>query len=212
MTMVGGGPGNGPGGGPAGPTEPLTALPGDLPGVDRLAVLPGGFAAGALAAGIKTSGRPDLSVVRTTNGPAAVAAVFTQHPFAAAPVRLSQANLRASAPDGDGGYGWLSEAMVQTFMNFAYKVRIDGGVKGGDLTDDDCPADEMVDVAKAVCAPICPDNSRPNNGCGGGAAPAPPAPGGTTPPGFPVIPGLPQIPGFQIPPGLQIPGLPNFGH
>ncbi|HLY14497.1 MAG TPA: bifunctional ornithine acetyltransferase/N-acetylglutamate synthase, partial [Candidatus Limnocylindrales bacterium] len=84
-----------------------------LPGVDRLAVLPAGFAAGAMAAGIKASGRPDLSVVRTTNGPAATAAVFTQHPFAAAPVRLSQANLRASAPAGDGGYGW-AEAVVAT--------------------------------------------------------------------------------------------------
>ena len=27
---------------------------------------------------------------------------------------------------GDGGYGWVSEAMVQKWMNFAYKVRIDG--------------------------------------------------------------------------------------
>ncbi len=91
----------------------LVALAGDLPGVDRLAVLPGGFAAGALAAGIKASGRPDLALVRTTHGPAAAAAVFTQHPFAAAPVALSQANLRASAGEGKGGYGW-AEAIVAT--------------------------------------------------------------------------------------------------
>ena len=96
---------------------------------------------------------------------------------------------------GDKGYGWMSEAMVKKWMNFAYKVRLQDGVKSGDLTDDDCGADEMVDVVKGVCAQICPDNTRPSNGCGGGAAPAAPA--------------LP--PGFQLPPGLQIPGLPNFG-
>ena len=84
----------------SGATDVLAALPADLPTIERLAVLPGGFAAGAMAAGIKASGRPDLSVVRTTNGPAAAAAVFTQHPFAAAPVQLSRASLRASAPAG----------------------------------------------------------------------------------------------------------------
>jgi hypothetical protein len=87
---------------------------------------------------------------------------------------------------GDGGYGWLSEAMVQKWMNFAYKVRIEGGVPAASLTDDDCGADEMVDVAKGACAPICSDNSRPNNGCGG----APAAPGTPAAPGFPTIPGF----------------------
>jgi glutamate N-acetyltransferase/amino-acid N-acetyltransferase len=93
--------------------DSLVALPIELPGVDRLAVLPGGFAAGAVAAGIKASGRPDLAVVRTTDGPAAAAAVFTQHPFAAAPVLLSRAHLRESANTGDGGYGW-AEAVIAT--------------------------------------------------------------------------------------------------
>jgi glutamate N-acetyltransferase / amino-acid N-acetyltransferase len=93
--------------------EPLATLAGDLPGVDRLAVLPAGFSAGALAAGIKASGRPDLSLIRTTGGPAAAAAVYTQHPFAAAPVSLSRHNLRTSAGAGDGGYGW-AEAIVAT--------------------------------------------------------------------------------------------------
>jgi hypothetical protein len=101
---------------------------------------------------------------------------------------------------GDKGYGWVSEAMVQKWMNFAYKVRLTDGVKGGELTDEDCGADEMVDVARGVCAPICPDNTRPSNGCGA--------------PGVPSIPGMPALPsGFQVPPGFpQIPGLPNFGH
>ena len=101
---------------------------------------------------------------------------------------------------GDKGYGWISEAMVTKWMQFAYKVKLVDGVKSADLTDDDCGADEMVDVTRGVCAPICPDNTRPSNGCGGAAAPG--APGSPAlPPGFP-----------QLPPGFpQIPGLPNFG-
>ena len=116
---------------------------------------------------------------------------------------------------GDGGYGWLSEAMVQKWMNFAYKVRIEGGVPAAQLTDDDCGADEMVDAARGVCAPICPDNSRPNNGCGGAPAPGQPgAPGQPAAPGIPGIPGFPAIPGvpgFNMQNLPQIPGLPNFG-
>jgi glutamate N-acetyltransferase/amino-acid N-acetyltransferase len=91
----------------------LDWLPTELPGVERRAALPQGFAAGASAAGIKASGRPDLAVVRSMNGPAAAAAVFTQHPFAAAPVQLSRAHLSASAAEGRGGFGW-AEAIVAT--------------------------------------------------------------------------------------------------
>ena len=98
---------------PAATHDLLAPLASELPSVDRLAVLPAGFAAGATAAGIKASGRPDLAVVRTTTGPAAAAAVFTQHPFAAAPVAISREHLRASAPEGNGGYGW-AEAIVAT--------------------------------------------------------------------------------------------------
>ncbi|MGC8634250.1 MAG: bifunctional glutamate N-acetyltransferase/amino-acid acetyltransferase ArgJ [Candidatus Limnocylindrales bacterium] len=59
--------------------------------------LPAGFAAGALAAGIKPSGRPDLAVVSvTTAGPAAAAAAFTQNLVQAAPVRLSREHLAAT--------------------------------------------------------------------------------------------------------------------
>ena len=67
------------------PTVP-TSSPG-LPPVERHAALPAGFKAGGLAAGIKASGRPDLALIVTTNGPAATAAVFTPNTFAAAPVR-----------------------------------------------------------------------------------------------------------------------------
>ncbi len=84
-----------------------------LPPVERRAVLPGGFEAGGLAAGIKRSGRPDLAIVRTTGGPAAAAAVFTPNRFAAAPVRLSRAHLALTEPAGRGRYGW-TEAVVST--------------------------------------------------------------------------------------------------
>jgi glutamate N-acetyltransferase/amino-acid N-acetyltransferase len=93
--------------------DPLTALPSDLPEVERRAVLPRGFAVGAAAIGIKASGRPDLALIRTTGGPAAVAAVFTSNTFAAAPVRLSKANLAATSGDARGGHGW-AEVVIST--------------------------------------------------------------------------------------------------
>ena len=84
------------------PRPPPPALPGPvsptvLPPVKRRAVMPAGFKAGGLAAGIKASGRPDLAVAVTTLGPAAAAAVFTPNAFAAAPVRLSRRHLAASS-------------------------------------------------------------------------------------------------------------------
>ena len=92
---------------------------------------------------------------------------------------------------GDGGYGWVSEAMVNKWMHFAYKVKVDGNVKPADLTDDDCANDSMVDLLTGACGLICPDNTRPAGGCAGGA-----------------LPGIPGIPGFQIPPGF--PPIPGF--
>ncbi len=94
-------------------SEALAAFPSVLPAVERRPVMPGGFAAGGLSAGIKRSGRPDLAIVRTTAGPAAAAAVFTPNAFAAAPVRLSRAHLAATEPAGAGRYGWV-EAIVST--------------------------------------------------------------------------------------------------
>jgi len=90
--------------------EPLPSL---LPPVERVARMPAGFAAGGMAAGIKASGRPDLALIVATHGPAAAAAVFTPNRFAAAPVRLSEANLLATMPDGRGRWGW-AEAVVST--------------------------------------------------------------------------------------------------
>jgi len=95
-------------------TDPLLApLPSSLPEVERAARMPAGFKAGGLTAGIKASGRPDLALIVTTQGPAAAAAVFTPNRFAAAPVRLSEANLLATDPKARGRWGW-AEAVVST--------------------------------------------------------------------------------------------------
>jgi glutamate N-acetyltransferase/amino-acid N-acetyltransferase len=74
----------------------LAPLARALPPVEKRPIMPAGFRAGAVAAGIKASGGLDLGVVATTDGPASVAASFTTNRLAAAPVRLCQAHLGAS--------------------------------------------------------------------------------------------------------------------
>ncbi|HEY5629374.1 MAG TPA: bifunctional ornithine acetyltransferase/N-acetylglutamate synthase, partial [Candidatus Limnocylindrales bacterium] len=77
--------------------NPLLAPIADvLPPVERVSRMPGGFAAVGTTAGIKASGRPDFALVVATSGPVPAAAVFTPNRFAAAPVRLSRANLQAT--------------------------------------------------------------------------------------------------------------------
>ena len=69
---------------------------------------------------------------------------------------------------GDKGYAWVSEAMVNKWLYYAYKVKITNGVKKEDLTDDDCAPDELVDTATGLCAMMCGDEKnpqRPNSGC-----------------------------------------------
>lgn len=66
---------------------------------------------------------------------------------------------------GDGGYAWLSEKMLVKNLYYAYKVKITNGVPKEDLTDDDCAPDELVDLTTGLCAIMCDDDSRPNNGC-----------------------------------------------
>jgi C1A family cysteine protease len=66
---------------------------------------------------------------------------------------------------GENGYGWVSEKMVVKNLYYAYKVKITNGVKKEDLTDDDCAPDELVDLTTGLCAVMCGDDSRPNNGC-----------------------------------------------
>jgi glutamate N-acetyltransferase/amino-acid N-acetyltransferase len=99
--------------------DALPALPDALPGVERRAAMPAGFRAGGASAGIKASGRPDLAIIAVEGDPsgasraASVAAVFTPNTLAAAPVRLSQAHLAATAPLGQGRFGY-AEAIVST--------------------------------------------------------------------------------------------------
>ncbi|MBT8247727.1 MAG: bifunctional glutamate N-acetyltransferase/amino-acid acetyltransferase ArgJ [Acidimicrobiia bacterium] len=58
---------------------------------------PKGFVAGGVHAGLKTSGKLDLSIVATADGkPVSAAAVFTSNKLAAAPVQVSRAHLAAS--------------------------------------------------------------------------------------------------------------------
>ena len=91
----------------------LEALPLRLPGVEQRAALPAGFRAGGTTAGIKPSGRPDLAIVATTQGPAAAAAVFTRNQVVAAPVRLSRRHLAATEASGGGRFGW-ADAVIAT--------------------------------------------------------------------------------------------------
>lgn len=67
-----------------------------LPTIEPVPRMPGGFRAGAAAVGIKASGRLDLGILATIDGPASAAATFTANRLAAAPVRLSRAHLAAS--------------------------------------------------------------------------------------------------------------------
>ena len=78
----------------------------NLPPVERIARIPGGFVAGGMAIGIKASGRPDLALIVADRGPAAATAVFTPNTLAAAPVRRSKAVLAASG-------GWV-RAVIST--------------------------------------------------------------------------------------------------
>lgn len=58
---------------------------------------PKGFVAGGAHAGLKKSGKLDLSLVATVDGnPVSAAAVFTSNKLAAAPVQVSRAHLAAS--------------------------------------------------------------------------------------------------------------------
>jgi glutamate N-acetyltransferase / amino-acid N-acetyltransferase len=91
----------------------LQLLPNTLPAVEQRAVMPGGFRAGGMVAGIKPSGRADLAIVATLREPAAAAAVFTRNAVVAAPIRVSRAHLNATEIGGGGRFGW-ADAVVAT--------------------------------------------------------------------------------------------------
>src|SRR5512146_2902661 len=93
--------------------NPLLAPSADvLPPVERVSRMPAGFAAVGTRAGIKVSGRPDFALVVATGGPVPAAAVFTPNRFAAAPVRLSRANLQATG-GGPAAAGY-ARAVIST--------------------------------------------------------------------------------------------------
>ena len=94
-------------------TDPLLApLPADRPAVERSARMPAGFAAAGTRAGIKASDRPDFALVVAEGDAVPAAAVFTPNRFAAAPVRLSRANLRATG--GTDAAAGFAKAVVAT--------------------------------------------------------------------------------------------------
>lgn len=94
-------------------TDPLLApLPADRPRVERVARIPAGFVAAGTTAGIKVSGRPDFALVVAEDGPVPAAAVFTPNRFAAAPVRLSRANLQATG--GSPAAAGYARAVIAT--------------------------------------------------------------------------------------------------
>ena len=89
--------------------EPLST---DRPEVVRAPRIPAGFVAAGATAGIKASGRPDLALVVASGDPVPAAAVFTPNRFAAAPVRLSRANLQASG--GSAVAAGYAKAVIST--------------------------------------------------------------------------------------------------
>jgi hypothetical protein len=75
---------------------------------------------------------------------------------------------------GDQGYAWISGAMVQKYLQQAYKVTVEDltspPARPGEpnaLTDDDCPEDQLVDSVNGRCASICAGDVRQADGkCG----------------------------------------------
>jgi glutamate N-acetyltransferase / amino-acid N-acetyltransferase len=145
----------------------LSPLADDLPPVERRAVLPRGFVAGASTCGIKQSGRPDLAMIATSAGPLAVAGVFTTNTFAAAPVRLSQRNLgpthagvaraivatsgsanAATGSDGDTDQERIGDAVASALGfggDVVHVLHLSTGVIGTRL-----PVDKVVDGIAAL--------------------------------------------------------------
>jgi papain like protease len=67
---------------------------------------------------------------------------------------------------GDHGFAWISEAMVQKHMEYAFKVRVTdpNGAESRSQTDDECPDHQLVDAGTGKCAPMCRNRTRSTNG------------------------------------------------
>ena len=93
--------------------DPLLApLPEDRPPVRRCARIPAGFLAAGTRAGIKASDRQDFALVVAERDAVPAAAVFTPNRLAAAPVRLTRANLQATG--GTNASAGYAKAIVAT--------------------------------------------------------------------------------------------------
>jgi hypothetical protein len=94
---------------------------------------------------------------------------------------------------GEGGFGWLSEAMVSRYMRSAYRIRV------GDPSSPNIPTPNAGGCAQGqVRDSVLGSCSNP---CSSGSAPAAGVCLPTLPGGAP----MPGIPGLQIP-GLTLPG------
>ena len=90
------------------------ATPTELPAVERRAAIPAGFSAGATAAGIKASGRPDLAVVLVDGEAAAAAAGLHAERLRRGPRAPVAGPPRGDvSPVGDGRSGW-ARAVIAT--------------------------------------------------------------------------------------------------
>lgn len=111
---------------------------------------------------------------------------------------------------GEGGYAWISGAMVMRHTRAAYKVRVtDGG--GGPSPNpgpNACPAGQAPDSVLGGCVPLCASGSPPAAGV---CLPTIP---GVSPGSLPALPGMPSpgslplpfpIPGFTPPSQPQAP-------
>jgi glutamate N-acetyltransferase/amino-acid N-acetyltransferase len=168
----------------------LGPLPIDLPPVEEAPRMPAGFRAGAVAAGIKASGRPDLGVLATTGEPASVAATFTTNLLAAAPVQMSRAYLEgtgghavavlstsgcANAATGPAGYGdqmGLADMLAEALhIPRELTLAISTGLIGTRLAVDDLrrPLTRLVmrdlattdEALAALADQICTTDTRP---------------------------------------------------
>jgi Papain family cysteine protease len=81
---------------------------------------------------------------------------------------------------GEGGYGWISEAMVTQYLRAAYKVRVaDASAPVGPAPSSGCPSGQVKDAVLGTCAPLCASGSPPAAGV--------------------CLPALPGFPGFPAP-------------
>jgi Papain family cysteine protease len=104
---------------------------------------------------------------------------------------------------GEGGYAWISGAMVTKFTRAAYKVRVsDGG--GGPSPNpgpNACPAGQAPDSVLGGCVPLCASGSPPAAGV---CLPTLP---GVTPGALPTIPGMPAPGALPFPFPFPVPGV-----